>query len=560
MSATQKIKSFIQFLNIPNYFIGGFTINMATYFCWLIIPLLMKENGASSFLIGLADAVTFGICGLLCPIIGLFLNKKWFPIADICRIGFVLQAISGICIALYYIKGTLLLPIFFILILQSFALAFFWSICEFMLSEEAYKGEVNKVISRFACSWSLGKAIGFCVSGPMKTAFGNTFSLYFSSFISLISFVLFPRMPRNRSDITRSEAKALRKKEKNVKGHESVSDISVDIEELNNSKSVSSDESEEQPKSSNETNEIKNVTKEEKNEKNNSSEKKKQPKPTYTPYYFMMYYFNNLVIHFTVYGTIAVFGNQYIDFVDENNIVLNGVNDDPATFASVFLGIIYFSQTITFFVLGLFHHWQYVLSLNIIVQIIIAGVSVGMVFIRNGWVLCAFAVVIGIISGYELQSIVVYSVSSPPKNKGKILGLTECVGELTCSLCPLFAGLLATAMDDRRYALYQGIVLQVVGIVLCITLMAVTKILEIRRKKRVGEDIGIEMLEEGQENSEDQKEKTSSELFEGSPKTKPTQVESDQKSDVEVPMVIVKKEEESESSTLSSSSNNSEDD
>jgi predicted XRE-type DNA-binding protein len=42
MDRTQKIKAAIQYFNVLACFIGGFTINMATYFSWLIIPLLMK--------------------------------------------------------------------------------------------------------------------------------------------------------------------------------------------------------------------------------------------------------------------------------------------------------------------------------------------------------------------------------------------------------------------------------------------------------------------------------------------------------------------------------------
>ena len=147
MSTSEKAKSIIQYFNILACFIGGFTINMATYFAWLIIPLLMKEHGGTSFQIGLADAITFGLCGLMCPVVGTMLNKKWFPLDDICRIGFVCQALSTIIIGIYYTTGVELLPLFFILILQSFSLAFFWPICEYMLSNEVYKHESNKKMS-----------------------------------------------------------------------------------------------------------------------------------------------------------------------------------------------------------------------------------------------------------------------------------------------------------------------------------------------------------------------------------------------------------------------------
>ncbi|ELP88354.1 hypothetical protein EIN_227770 [Entamoeba invadens IP1] len=509
-----QTKRFIQHFNVFNYYFGGFVINMATYFCWLILPYLIKEQGGSSFMIGLADCITFGLCGLLCPVIGLFLDKKWFPIDDIIRIGFVLQALCGVSIGIFYVEreGSLL-PLFFLLLQQSFALAFFWSICEYMLSNEVYKGETNKKLSIFSVSWSLGKAIGFVLGGPMKSAFGNTFSLYFSSVIVMIAFVTFPRMPRHRSSVTRKEAK-LRRLERRYK------------------KEYPECATEESLKFSN--NEIMKLT----TEDSKSSRK---------PYYFTLYYLNNLVIHFTVYGAIAVFGNQYIDFADAEKITLQGVSEDTEIFISVFLGVLYFSQTIFFFIFGLFHHWQYVQTLNIIVQIIIAGMATGMIFLRNGWVLCCLAIVIGCISAYEIQSIILYSLNASDKARGKVLGLTECVGELTCSLCPLFSSLIVDQLGNREYALYFCIGLQVVGLFLCSVIQLITKILEIRRKITIKKNV----IDNGKELEEIHTETQST----PESKTKPTQ----QVTDVSVPLTVVHSDDDSsEESDMSESSNDSE--
>ncbi|EDR24359.1 hypothetical protein EDI_071010 [Entamoeba dispar SAW760] len=196
-------------------------------------------------------------------------------------------------------------------------------------------------------------------------------------------------------------------------------------------------------------------------------------------------------IHFTVHGTVAVFGNQYIDFADENNIVLNGLNDDPGTYCSLFLGIVYFSQSFCFWVLGQFSYWQYKQILNIIVQIFIGAICLALIYLRNGWVLCVLAIPIGIISGYDLQSNVLYSINAGPKIKGVILGMSECVGELTCCLCPLFAGLIATQTDDRKWALWFGLILQCVGIVLCIITQAITIILERFDKQKESDEIEL---------------------------------------------------------------------
>ncbi|KAL7713905.1 hypothetical protein QTN25_008635 [Entamoeba marina] len=132
--------------------------------------------------------------------------------------------------------------------------------------------------------------------------------------------------------------------------------------------------------------------------------------------------------------------------------------------------------------LGLFSMWQYKPILNIIVQLCIIGMSVGMIYLRNGWILCLFAIPIGFISGYDIQSAVLYSVCAEKKIKGIVLGITEMVGELSCCLCPLFAGLLSTLMDDKVWALYFGIILQIIGIVLCSITHIIILVLEFRRK------------------------------------------------------------------------------
>ncbi|EDS88692.1 major facilitator superfamily transporter, putative [Entamoeba histolytica HM-3:IMSS] len=69
--------------------------------------------------------------------------------------------------------------------------------------------------------------------------------------------------------------------------------------------------------------------------------------------------------------------------------------------------------------------------------------------------------------------------------------MSECVGELTCCLCPLFAGLIATQTDDRKWALWFGLILQCVGIVLCIITQAITIILERFDKQKESDEIEL---------------------------------------------------------------------
>ena len=120
------------------------------------------------------------------------MTKKWFPLDDICRIGFALQALAIIIIGIYYTNGVELLPIFFILILQAVGMAFFWAICEYTLSNEIYKYESNKGMANFATFWSFGKAIGYGAGGFLKSALGTGTSLYIAIALNVIIIIIYP--------------------------------------------------------------------------------------------------------------------------------------------------------------------------------------------------------------------------------------------------------------------------------------------------------------------------------------------------------------------------------
>ncbi|ELP93160.1 hypothetical protein EIN_054450 [Entamoeba invadens IP1] len=194
------IKKWVKKANMPLYCITGMFFDFSVYFYWLVIPVLMKNLGASPMVIGGADAVTFCIAGVCAPLMGI-LTDKWRG-EILCIVACILQAISCILTALYYINNTEIWPIFLFLIIQGVGLAMFWSPDETLIGAESYIGEENKNISYFAMLSALGKAVGFLFGGSATSLLGDQYSLYLAALLPLIVFVIFPRLPKYKNDKT----------------------------------------------------------------------------------------------------------------------------------------------------------------------------------------------------------------------------------------------------------------------------------------------------------------------------------------------------------------------
>ncbi|EKE41071.1 hypothetical protein ENUP19_0020G0052 [Entamoeba nuttalli] len=462
-------------LNLLRYYIGGFLMNMSTYFFWLVVPLLMQDRDASSFQIALADGITFGLTGIVSPFMGLIADKT--DPALMCRISFILQATCSLTIGLIYIKTESILPIYFLLLQQSAALAFFWSPCESLITTESYKGEENKKLSMFALCWSLGKAIGFLLGGTLKVKLGANSSLLLCGGLTLLAYILFPTLPQKNHLIERPK----KKKKQNQEDNEKEMNNELNAENISDS----------------ETKQI--GWKERINRINH-------PQP---PRFILYYFINALILHFHVYGTIAILCNQYILYAVDREIILNGLNDDPEVYLSVFLGIIYFSQTICFFIIGYIEAWQYKMILSTIMSIVLGLVCLALNFIKNGWVCLIFAIPTGFISGLDLQMNVLYSVKVSAKRRGLMMGLVEMVGELTCCLSPVIAGLISTQTDNLEWSQWVGLIwggIATVGCLITQTLNCIVLKKQKELKKEVEEndvEIDIDSIKENNQNSEE---------------------------------------------------------
>ncbi|EKE40040.1 transporter, major facilitator family protein [Entamoeba nuttalli P19] len=195
-----SIKNLYKKANMPLYCITGMMFDFSVYFYWLVLPVLLKKLQAGPILIGAADAVTFCLAGVLAPIMGI-LTDKWRG-EILCELACILQALSCIFTAIYYVNNTGTSVLFIFLIIQGIGLAAFWSPDETLIGAESYIGEENKNISNFAMLSAFGKAVGFLLGGSAISILGASYSLYVAAVLPLFVFIIFPRKPRYKNDET----------------------------------------------------------------------------------------------------------------------------------------------------------------------------------------------------------------------------------------------------------------------------------------------------------------------------------------------------------------------
>ncbi|KAL7713259.1 Transporter [Entamoeba marina] len=394
--------------------------DFGVFFFWLVIPVLLKDLGASPLIIGFADAITFGVAGVLAPLSGI-LSEIWRG-EILCQFASIFQAICCIFTGLVYLTCESLWPLTLLLILQGIGFSMFWSPVETIIVSESYIGEENKNLSNFAMLSCFGKAIGFLLGGSVTVLLGNTYSLYFAGGLTLFIFIIFPRKPKYRNDEYNPNAKSI------------------------------------------------------------SISEKKNP---------MLFYITSLVVHLFCYGVIAIISNQYVDYADDQHIILKGISTEASVFTGVFLFTENIVQTITIIIFGRWNGWQFKMIYNFIAFVILLTVCSALRLLDNGYIILLLAIPMGIVAGYEFQANLFYSVNTDVSN-GKCLGISEFVGEITYCVSPVVSGLFCSFFG-KEYLFYVAMVMcgcGLFGVTICSMKDIQTKI---KSKREANEE--KEMLE-----------------------------------------------------------------
>ncbi|BFU24095.1 transporter, major facilitator family protein [Entamoeba histolytica HM-1:IMSS-B] len=479
--------------NLTTLYVCGFCLSFSACCFWLIIPILMRDIGASPFEIGFVGAVAFGAQGIFAPICGKLSDK--IPAETLAIFGSLLHCLTCLVVGLLYIHVTSVLPLYFILIIQSAGFALFWSPTESMVGNEAFPGHESKNIGHFFMFCSGGKAIGFFSAGSLKALIGTTGTLYVSCLIGFIPFFVMTRFPLVNNIKTKENVKDIEielESSANVTAQKEIENQSTNMtqEELNSSKEeVISEISNNQINEGAIINDSSKILDEEKEEGINIKDIKTIQFLSKRPTHYFLYYINDIILHLVIYGTVGIIQNQYVNLASDKQTHLPGFSDNSDVYVGILLFVINIAQLVAFFILGFFKAWQFKITLNIISLLISMICLTGFLFINNGYILCTFGIIFGFIAGFDLEENMFYSLNASEKEKGKYMGISECSSCLSYSLSPLIAGVLSTLLTTE-WCIYSSMIFVLIGLIGCGTTQAYVKWIEYKEKKMIEKETG----------------------------------------------------------------------
>ncbi|ELP84308.1 hypothetical protein EIN_065930 [Entamoeba invadens IP1] len=478
-------KKVVHSYNLTTYCVSAFCLNFSVYFFWLIVPIMMRNLGASPLEIGLVGAVGFGAQGFMAPVCGRLADK--LPPESMARFGACLHCLTCLIVAMVYITETKTIPIYFICLIQSLGLAMFWSPSEALVGNESYAGGESKNISMFSMSFACGKAVGFLLAGTLSALIGQTYSLYVAcaeAFVTFFAMTLFPQNNHLKEETVPEiniELEALPQIEKKEREYTTEIPMNGDPKTLQSNTEhqdgVILSESQ-TPRISEDNTHI------------DLSEIKHTQVMSKRPIHYFWYYINSIVFHCFVTAIVGVISNQYINYAKRTNVTLPGIIEDSDVLVGILLFVVNIAQLSAFVVLGRMTIWQYKLYLNMISFVVLLGCVAVFYFMKNGYVLAIASFVIGFISGYDFLLNMFYSLNASESEKGKYMGISECSSCLSYSLAPLLAGLLSTYIS-LGWCIYTCFVFIILGLIGCGATQAYVYYLERKDRLQVQKELMI---------------------------------------------------------------------
>ncbi|ELP84283.1 hypothetical protein EIN_065480 [Entamoeba invadens IP1] len=480
-------KKILHTYNLTTYCVSAFCLNFSVYFFWLIIPIMMRDLGASPMEIGLVAAVAFTAQGFMAPVCGRLADK--LPPETMARFGACLHCLTSLIIAMVYITETKTIPIYFICLIQSLGLAMYWSPTEALVGNESYAGGESKNISMFSMSFACGKAVGFLSAGTLYGLIGQTYSLYLACAEAFLLFFIITRFPQNNHLKEETvpeiniELEALPQIEKKER------EYTTEIQMTGDPKTpvVVTEQQDGVVLSESQTPRIS----EEKGEAHiDLSVIKHTQVISKRPIHYFWYYINSIVFHCFVTAIVGVISNQYINYAKRTNVTLPGIIEDSDVLVGILLFIVNISQLFAYLILGRITIWQYKLTLNLISLAIILGCVMVFYFVKNGYVLAIASAVIGLLSGYDFQLNMFYSLNASESEKGKYMGISECSSCLSYSLAPLLAGLLSTYIT-LEWCMYTSFIYCILGLIGCAAIQGYVYYIERKDRLQLQKELKI---------------------------------------------------------------------
>ncbi|EDR27733.1 hypothetical protein EDI_264650 [Entamoeba dispar SAW760] len=445
---------FVDFSKINHIFMCccGLLFDFGVYFYWLVIPVLLKNDGQSPLVIGIVSAISFGSAGVLSPFVG-YLADKFNP-ESLSSLGTTLVAFSCIITGFLCINDLNIYALSGCLVVQGIGFALFYTPIEALISIVAPEGKEGKRLADFFTMSCFGRGLGFLCGGSVILLLGNTFTLYLVAFIAFGVFILIPRYNK--------------KPKYNILESVEISDELTEINE-GSTEDKSGDKNEDK---SGDKNEDKSHNKNEKLD--NLSHSLNSTSGSLDEHVHneilplkkrKLFFYVSLFLSISIYGSLAIMSDQYIVFASEKHVIINHISNEPSVLVGVLLFIICACETISYFIIGRTHIWEFSPLLNIasIFGTILVGVALR--FITNGLLLIILiSLPMGIIAAYEFQGNMFYAVKIG-QHEGIYIGINELVGLCTYCISPIIAGCLMNLFGPE-WCPYTIILLNMISLVI----------------------------------------------------------------------------------------------
>lgn len=165
----------------------AFLADFQLYLIYTALPFKALQLGAGPFELGAIAALSTGSYAILASIFGRLSDRlPRMQLARVSCVGFIVACI-----------GFTLAPDLRVLYLFApFAggsMAPFWPSVQAAVADYARTGTLERQLGRFNLSWSSGKAVGFLVGGSLVAASGSAATFTLGSFVAFTIFILLPR-------------------------------------------------------------------------------------------------------------------------------------------------------------------------------------------------------------------------------------------------------------------------------------------------------------------------------------------------------------------------------
>lgn len=377
-----------------------------------------------------------------------------------------------------------LVPVFISLGIMALSMTFFWPVIQAAVGKESQEGKESKAVSRFSMCWSIGKSIGFLLSGYCFSNLGVNNSLSLLVFLCGFNVLIYPySTPEEAVSITKmqSEERQCGVAEGEMSQLTSI-DIELDTEELERPSSETTNPRQRSNEFEEDTNThhllvSSDIPPRPLSVRQHSFSSTRSAHSSFSQSSFvelsgtkiprdpLLRFNNNLglplawIFNFSVYGIANTISSLYVKVIMAYDIEIPGlVNKD--SFLGVWNFFFYLSQTTCFAAGSKFvQFWEYNRKFLYFVEGLQAMCLFLLGVVHQPHTLLGLALVMGTGTGLSEIASLTYSLRASDDEKGKFAGLNETIIHAGSFLFPIALGFVSDVSFFVPYVILASVVI-----------------------------------------------------------------------------------------------------